>query len=74
MSTFDKKGIFNPCLLCFLQTYTHHDTDDDKQYVVVPVIVKLGKRMLSHYFNTLRDSYFKDNSLDNILFSEFKDK
>lgn len=43
----------------FLTVYTYEDTDEEKNYLFVPVAVNIGKRLFSHYMNILKDIHTK---------------
>jgi hypothetical protein len=57
------------CLSTFFLVYTYQDSYNDKNHVLVPVSIKIGKRMFNFYINLLRDEYIKNNKL-NITYKE----
>ena len=59
ITSLDKASIFHFCVQQFLIVYTYKDTNNDKNYVSVPVSIKIGKRMFHKYINDLKDKYFK---------------
>ena len=59
ITSLDKASIFHFCVQQFLIVYTYQDTNNDKNYVSVPVSIKIGKRMFHKYINDLKDKYFK---------------
>lgn len=60
-STLPVDSIVNAIMVQFLVVYTYEDTDEDKNYTVVPVAVKLGKNLFNKYINILRDAYISQN-------------
>jgi hypothetical protein len=72
LKCLDEKFLYNLCLITFLQVYTNQHTDNDKSYVVVPVLVKLGKKIASYYLNHLKDLHIDNSGGSKIFFSEFK--
>jgi hypothetical protein len=59
ISTLNKRSIINLCFVYFLQIYTHQKSENEKKYVLVPVAVNIGKKMVNMYLNNLKDKYLK---------------
>jgi hypothetical protein len=51
--------LLNLCFVNFLQIFTHQYSENDKKFVLVPVAIKMGKKMVSAYLNELKDQYVK---------------
>jgi hypothetical protein len=72
LQSLDQKFIYQQCILTFLQVYTNEHTDNDKNRVLVPVVVSLGKRIVSFYINHIKALYIKNKGLDFISYSDFR--
>lgn len=72
LHSLNEKFIYNLCLVTFLQVYTNQRTDNVKSYVFVPIIISLGKKIISFYINSMKDLYLKNEAIDHILFSEYR--
>lgn len=59
ISTIDPDYIYNLCLHHFLIIYTYENTEDEKNTLLVPVSVAIGKKLVTKYFNTLREMEYK---------------
>ena len=71
ITRLDKDFIVNLCLVNFLQIYTHQHSENDKQYVLVPVAIKIDKKIMAYYFNKLRELYIKETN-NTVSFVEFR--
>lgn len=71
ITRLDKDFIVNLCLVNFLQIYTHQHSENDKQYVLVPVAIKIDKKIMAYYFNKLRELYIKETK-NTVSFVEFR--
>jgi hypothetical protein len=72
LSRLNKDFVYNLCLVNFLQIYTNQHSENDKDYVLLPVGIKMGKKMVSFYFNSLKDLHVKNHGLESMLYSEYK--
>ena len=51
ISTLDAKFVNNLALVTFLQIYSYQGTDYANRNVLVPLVIKLGKRMVNYNIN-----------------------
>lgn len=62
ISTLDAKFVNNLALVTFLQIYSYQGTDYANRNVLVPLVIKLGKRMVNYNINISKDEYNKNNN------------
>lgn len=74
ISRLNNDFVLNLCLIILLQIYTFQKSENDKDYVLLTVAIRLGKKIVSFYLNYEKDLYISKMNTENknMLYSEFK--
>lgn len=53
--------IINICKVQFLTIFTYQETDNVTNYMLLPVTIKIGKKVFNHYINLLKNNYLEES-------------